>query len=96
MRLTFIEILLAPVFAPVALLGRILAGPMATPELDLAACQKGLRSGDPEQIRQALGFVMGMAPQRAGRVRSDIEPLLEHPDRDIALRARDLIATMSS
>jgi len=86
---TFVEI----VFAPVAFLARVLAGPMATPELDLAACQEGLRSGDPKQIRRALGFLMGMAP-RAWRVRSDVEPLLVHPDRDLALRARDLIATM--
>ena len=66
-----------------------------TPDLYVASNLEAIRSGDPDRTRAALGYLMELAPQ-ARAIRSTIEGHLDDPDRDIALRARDLIAAMDA
>ncbi len=80
-------------FAPIEFVARIYTPVMATAELDVTANHQEIRSGDPERIRQSLGFLLELAPQ-AQRIRPVIEGLIDHEDLDIALRARDVIAAM--
>jgi hypothetical protein len=54
-----------------------------------------IRSSDPDRIRASLGFLLELALQ-ARSIRGEVERLQDHEDRDIALRARDLIAAMDA
>ena len=81
-------------FAPIEFVARIYTPLMATPELDVGANLEQIRTGDSERIRQALGFLLELAPN-AREIRPVIEALQDHDDLDIALRARDVIAAMN-
>jgi len=86
---------LALLFAPLEFLAGVYTPASATPELDVTACREQILSGNPEDIRRALGFLGQLGPY--GRViREVIEPLQQHSDQDIALRARDAIAAMDA
>jgi len=64
----------------------------ATPSLDVAANREHLRSGDPERMREGLGFLAAMGP-RAQAARPDVVALLGHHEPTIAaLAARALRA----
>tara|TARA_R110002073_G_scaffold191241_1_gene349908 strand:- start:145 stop:531 length:387 start_codon:yes stop_codon:yes gene_type:complete len=81
--------------AAIEWIARIYTPLSATPDLDVACNLEAIRSGDAERTRAALGYLMDLAAQ-AREIRSTIEGLLNHEDRDIALRARDLIAAMDA
>jgi hypothetical protein len=76
-------------------IARIYTPLSATPDLDVAFNLEAIRSGDADRTRAALGYLMDLSAQ-AREIRSTIEELLSHEDRDIALRARDLIAAMDA
>ena len=81
--------------APLELIARIYTPTSQTPDLDVTACLEAIRSGDPERTRTSLGFLVELAPA-ARRIRDTIESLQDHDDRDIALRARDVLAAMDA
>lgn len=66
-----------------------------TPDLDVTLNLEALRSGDRERMRRALGFLLELASP-ARRIRADVELLTNHEDRDIALRARDVVRAMDA
>ena len=82
-------------FAPFEFAARVLCPTSLTPDLDVAFNLEAIRSGDPDRIRASLGFLLELAPQ-ARSIRGEVEKLQDHEDRDIALRARDLIAAMDA
>ena len=79
--------------APIYWVARIYSPVYASPQLDVGANLEQIRTGDPEKIRRALGFLLKLAPH-AREIRPVIEALQDHKDRDIALRARDVLAAM--
>jgi hypothetical protein len=81
--------------APLEFVGRVLTPTAVTPDLDVALNLEAIRSGDPERMREALGFLLELAAS-ARSIRPDIEVLQDHEDRDIALRARDVVAAMDA
>ena len=78
---------------PIARMARVLAPAGASRDVDVGLNLAQIRTGDPDKIRRALGFLSGLAP-RAQAPRPVIEALVHHADQDIALRARDLLARM--
>lgn len=86
---------LAALFAPLEWIAGVYAPASATPELDVTSCHEQIRTGDPDKIRRALGFLCQLGP--FGReIRQIVEPLTNHDDKDIALRARDAILAMDA
>ncbi|MFT4515927.1 MAG: hypothetical protein ACI89X_002339 [Planctomycetota bacterium] len=81
--------------APLELIANIYTPTSLTPDLDVTASLEAIRSGDPERTRKALGFLLELAPD-ARKIRSAIEDLRDNADRDIALRARDVVAVMDA
>jgi hypothetical protein len=81
--------------APLELIANIYTPTSLTPDLDVTASLEAIRSGDPERTRKALGFLLELAPD-ARTIRSTIEDLQNDDDRDIALRARDVVAAMDA
>ena len=79
--------------APFEAVANFFSGLFASPGLDVTANHQAIRNGEPEEVRTALRFLLRLAPM-ARRIRPDIEALLEHEDRDIALRARDVLKAM--
>lgn len=76
--------------APMAFVVRIGTALTRSPDLDVAANLEQIRTGDPEKIRRALGFLLEMASY-AREAQPIIEAPQDHSDLDIALRARDVI-----
>jgi len=81
--------------APLEFIANIFTPTSLTPDLDVTACLEAIRSGDLDRTRRSLGYLIELAPE-ARRIRSTVEALLEHPDQDIALRARDVVAAMDA
>lgn len=84
---------LAWLMAPADMVSRIWAGTESSPDLDVAANIEQIRTGDPDKIRRALGFLRQLGPF-AWRARPLLEDLQNHEDLDIAHRARDILGTL--
>lgn len=87
--------LLSKLFAPIAWIARSYMTISATPDMDVGTNLEAIRSQDPKRMRTALGYLLQLAPHARG-ARAEIEALMQHEDRDIALRARDLVAAIDA